>query len=106
MIGIMLDWQHIFDDAPTKTFVQGAAVFRREDHVHSMYLFDLGTIVLERLADGTVLTLELPPSEWWHWPRHHCSRRPIIAMRLYRMPRLRSCSRRQSERCADGQTQF
>jgi CRP-like cAMP-binding protein len=60
MIGIMLDWQHIFDDAPTKIFVQGAVVFRREDHVHSMYLVRSGTIALERpLADGTVLTLRV-----------------------------------------------
>jgi CRP-like cAMP-binding protein len=60
MISIMLDWQHIFDEAPTKTFVQGAVVFRREDHVHSMYLIRSGTIALERpLTDGTALTLNL-----------------------------------------------
>jgi CRP-like cAMP-binding protein len=60
MICIMLDWQHIFDDAPTKSFVQGAVVFRREDHVRSMYLIRSGTIALERpLTDGTALTLSV-----------------------------------------------
>ncbi len=60
MIGIMLDWQHIFDDAPTKTFVQGAVLFRREDRIHSMYLVRSGMVALERpLTDGTALTLSV-----------------------------------------------
>ena len=60
MISIMSDWQQIFDDAPTKTFAQGGVVFRREDHVHAMYLVRSGMIALERpLTDGTALTLSL-----------------------------------------------
>lgn len=60
MIYIMSNWRHIFNDAPTKTFVQGAAVFRREDCVRSMYLVRSGTIALERpLTDGTALTLSV-----------------------------------------------
>jgi CRP-like cAMP-binding protein len=60
MISIMSVWQQIFDDARMKTFEQGAVLFRREDHVHSMYLVRSGIVVLERpLADGTALTLNI-----------------------------------------------
>jgi CRP-like cAMP-binding protein len=60
MISIMSDWQHIFDDAPTKTFAQGTVLFRREDRVHSMYLVRSGMVALERpLTDGTALTLSV-----------------------------------------------
>ena len=60
MISIMSDWQHIFDDAPTETVPQGAAVFRRESDVHAMYLVRSGVIALERpIRDGTALTLNV-----------------------------------------------
>jgi CRP-like cAMP-binding protein len=60
MISIMSDWQQIFDDAPMKTFDQGAVLFRREDGVRSMYLVRSGMVALERpLTDGTALTLSV-----------------------------------------------
>jgi CRP-like cAMP-binding protein len=60
MIYIMSDWQIIFDGAPTKTFAQGAVVFRREDRVGSMYLVRSGMVALERpLTNGTELTLRV-----------------------------------------------
>lgn len=60
MIFIMSDWQKIFNDAPINAFVQGAAVFRREDPVNAMYLVRSGKIALERpLRDGTALTLNI-----------------------------------------------
>lgn len=60
MISIMADWQNIFDDAPTKTFAQGAVVFRRENPVRAMYLVRSGVIALERsLTDGTTITLSV-----------------------------------------------
>lgn len=63
MIFVMSDWQTIFDGAPVMTFDSGAAIFRREDPVRSMYLVRSGSVALERpLADGTALTLTLARS--------------------------------------------
>ncbi|MBB05890.1 MAG: cAMP-binding protein [Pseudooceanicola sp.] len=63
MISIMSDWQTIFDGAPVMTFGTGAAIFRREDLVRSMYLVRSGSVALERaLADGTALTLAVARS--------------------------------------------
>lgn len=60
MISIMFDWPRIFDEAPLRTFKQGAVLFRREDSVKSMYLVRSGAVALERpLKDGTALTLHV-----------------------------------------------
>ena len=63
MIFVMSDWQTIFDGAPVMTFDSGAAIFRREDLVRSMYLVRSGSVALERaLVDGTALTLAVARS--------------------------------------------
>lgn len=60
MISIMLDWQHIFDEAPLRTLEQGKVLFRREDRITSMYFVRSGEVALERpLADGTALALHV-----------------------------------------------
>jgi CRP-like cAMP-binding protein len=59
----MSEWQAIFDGAPVMTFESGAAIFRREDPVRSMYLVRSGSVALERpLADGTALALAVARS--------------------------------------------
>ncbi|MGB2201661.1 MAG: Crp/Fnr family transcriptional regulator [Pseudooceanicola atlanticus] len=59
----MSEWQAIFDGAPVMTFETGAAIFRREDPVRSMYLVRSGSVALERpLADGTALALAVARS--------------------------------------------
>ncbi|MFT6222664.1 MAG: CRP-like cAMP-binding protein [Paracoccaceae bacterium] len=58
MISIMSDWIHIFDGAPAREIAKGAAVFRREDPVHNMYLVQSGTVALERpMTNGLLLTM-------------------------------------------------
>lgn len=60
MISIMSNWQQSFDDAPERSIGAGAAVFRREEAVHSVYLVRSGLVALERpMADGTALTLHV-----------------------------------------------
>lgn len=60
MISIMSDWRKIFDRAPVRSFAQGAVLFRRENHIRSMYLVLSGAVALERpLEDGTALTLHV-----------------------------------------------
>lgn len=60
MISIMSHWQDFFDDAPVRSIAGGAALFRQEEPVQSVYLVRSGQIALERpLADGITLTLHL-----------------------------------------------
>lgn len=56
----MSDWHKIFTNAPLRAVRKGAALFRREDAVQSMFLVRSGSMALERpMADGTVLTLHV-----------------------------------------------
>jgi len=58
MISIMLDWHHIFDEAPDRVLKAGAALFRREDPVRFIYIVRSGMIALERpIVDGSTLIL-------------------------------------------------
>ncbi len=56
----MSNWTHLFAQAPVHALKEGAALFRRDDPVRSMYLVQSGKVALERpMIDGTALTLHL-----------------------------------------------
>jgi CRP/FNR family transcriptional regulator, dissimilatory nitrate respiration regulator len=64
MISIMLQWLDIFYGAPIRKIARGAAVFRQEDRVQSMYLVRSGAVALERpMADGVPLTLHIATAD-------------------------------------------
>lgn len=61
MIGIMSSpWPHIFDGAPERRIAAGASLFRRGDHVRTLFLVRAGRVALRRaLGDGGALTLHV-----------------------------------------------
>lgn len=56
----MSNWLDIFEGAFSRKVAKGAAVFRKEDRVQSMYLVRSGAVALERpMTDGVQLTLHM-----------------------------------------------
>ncbi len=64
MISIMSGWLDIFNGTPVRKVEKGAAVFRQEDRVQSMYLVRSGAVALERpMKDGVPLTLHVATTD-------------------------------------------
>ena len=60
----MSDWLNIFDGTPVRKVAKGAAVFRQEDRVQSMYIVRSGAVALERpMKDGVPLTLHVATTD-------------------------------------------
>jgi len=60
----MSGWLDIFNGTPVRKVEKGAAVFRQEDRVQSMYLVRSGAVALERpMKDGVPLTLHVATTD-------------------------------------------